>query len=423
MQDDYIMAKLKRQTAALHARLESHAFFAALTARRLPLECYVRQLRALAIVHSTFEREILRTDDAAVRGIWHSDRGKLDLLLCDLHDFARHGIRDSLPSTDAALALAEQIRLHAIDSPSTLLGYLYVLEGSTLGNNLHRPDIVATYQLKDPAGCRFYGAYRDDVGGHWRRFSEAMNTTLSDARCHSRITDAAVEAFSGLETLYAALYPIDPQPKLFHATQINPEAGSHPITQDAAEIAAARSASRCAWNEFGYLQQRYGARGKRFSDSDACWLVTLKELDREVAAQQLNWLAGLLATRGLPQITLERTLHHLAGELTVAQGTDDGARLRSLADHLRATRTAVIPEDSCQDLARRFDQRVGADLAASYQNTAPLLLSAVTDERNGIPQAVDPVTDWLTDHKRFPLHWISAVQDTIAEARALANAN
>ena len=43
-----IMALLKIETAAYHAKLESLPYFFELIAHRLPLECYVNQLRAFS---------------------------------------------------------------------------------------------------------------------------------------------------------------------------------------------------------------------------------------------------------------------------------------------------------------------------------------------------------------------------------------
>jgi len=421
MTRDPVMARLRRETEAFHLRLESHPFFEALTAHRLPLESYVRQLRALAVIHSVFEREAPRCDHPKVNAVWRDDLRKLDLLLLDLDSLGGVTVLDSLPATDAALALAEQIRLRALANPVGLLGHLYVLEGATLGNNQHRPDILASFELQEPAGSRYYGAYGGDVARRWKDFGKAMNAALTDAATQDQAAEAAVEAFSGLEVLYTALYPADQQPKLFHVTQINPEAGSHPITQDEAEIAAARRASERAWNDFGYFEARYGRRGKRFSDSDACWLVTLKDLAPDVAESQLRWLSGVLAPRGMPPITLERTLDYLYQDLSVTGPAGDRAytRLAELAERLRAARNAAIPEASFEALARRFDERVGPDLACAYKGTGQLLLSAVAEERNGGEGVVEASLEWLTDPGRFSAAWISAVHEALAEARGL----
>jgi len=102
--------------------------------------------------------------------------------------------------------------------------------------------------------------------------------------------------------------------KKFHVAQINPEAGNHPIPEDEREIQAALQASNRGWAEFPYYQQRYGERGKRFSDSDTCWLATLVTLDPESLQKQIDWLCRMLSTRGMPSILLEHSLRYLYAE-------------------------------------------------------------------------------------------------------------
>ena len=124
-----------------------------------------------------------------------------------------------------------------------------------------------------------------------------MNVALNDPSLHDSILEAAHEAFHGLEVLYRALYPLEKTEKNFHVTRINPEAGNHPIPEDEREITAALKASDRGWQAFPYYALRYGDRGKRFSDSDTCWLVTLTALDPQTIQKQIDWLCRVLATR------------------------------------------------------------------------------------------------------------------------------
>ena len=55
----------------------------------------------------------------------------------DLHFFEPRISSDNTPSIEAALSMTEKIRLRSIEQPTSLLGYLYVTEGSTLGNHMH----------------------------------------------------------------------------------------------------------------------------------------------------------------------------------------------------------------------------------------------------------------------------------------------
>ena len=50
-QDPAMMTKLRRDTCAYHKKLESLPYFSKLIEHRLPLECYVSQLRTLAVIY------------------------------------------------------------------------------------------------------------------------------------------------------------------------------------------------------------------------------------------------------------------------------------------------------------------------------------------------------------------------------------
>ncbi len=131
-----------------------------------------------------------------------------------------------------------------------------------------------------------------------------MNDALNAPAVHDGVIEAAHDAFSGLEVLYTALYPLQSSQKKYHVARSNPEAGNHPIPEDEREIQAAIKASDRGWAEFGYYEQRYGQRGKLFSDSDVCWLVTLTRLDQNILHQQIDWLCRVLAARGMPSIMI-----------------------------------------------------------------------------------------------------------------------
>ena len=418
-----IMAKLKEGTREYHAKLESLPFFKALIDHKLPIEGYVDQLQALAIIHGVFENEIAISKDKSVLSIWNDDLKKLPLLQEDLKFFIPRVESNNISSIETAVAITEKIRMRRVDLPITLLGYLYVYEGSTLGNSMHRPDISETFHLDEMNGCRYYSSYRDEVSIHWNQLSDKMNEVLDNPALHDRIVEAAYEAFAGLEELYKVLYPLDKTKRTSHVARINPEAGNHPIPDDEREIQAALNASTRSWAEFPYYEHRYGERGKRFSDSDTCWLVTLTRLDQKSMQRQIEWIGRLLATRGMPQIMLEYTLNYLHEELTMAvvDNTATFEKLLTSAEILRQARTQCISEKEFESLSNEFDQFAGAELTKQLKNTGRLLIAAVVDEKNGIEGAVSALQEWLVDENRFPNKWISAVKDIISKTMAIAS--
>ncbi len=59
MTDSPLMTQLREATRAQHARVDALPFFATLAARDLPLASYVGLLRALALLYTTLEQELL----------------------------------------------------------------------------------------------------------------------------------------------------------------------------------------------------------------------------------------------------------------------------------------------------------------------------------------------------------------------------
>jgi len=62
-----------------------------------------------------------------------------------------------------------------------------------------------------------------------------------------------------------------------------------------------------------------------------------------------------------------------------------------------------------------FETRVGP--GATLRGAGALLVAAVADEADGVPNAVASLEDWMTDAARFALHWIEAVLATLAKSR------
>ncbi|MFW5810749.1 MAG: biliverdin-producing heme oxygenase [Thermodesulfobacteriota bacterium] len=414
-----MMTRLKEETQEYHSRLESSPFFQALMEHRLPLECYLDQLRALAVIHGILETEIAASTDDRVLSVWEEELKKLPLLQEDLSFFEPRTGSDSAASIEAAQQMVKNIRLRGIEKPVALLGYLYVLEGSTLGNSMHRPDISATFHLEGLNGCRYYSSYLNDVRSHWIRFSEKMDAALNDPSLYATLIEAAHETFAGLEKLYESLYPPGQGKKSLHVARINPEAGHHPIPEDEREIQAALQASNRGWAEFPYYQKRYGERGKRFCDSDTCWLATLITLDPESLQKQIDWLCRVLSTRGMPSILLEHSLRYLYEELVHAVPGKKNLykKLHTAADILKKKREDCFPEKEFQILSEEFEAAAASGGKDNCRNTGKLLISAVADEMNGIEGAVESLRIWLTDDERFSKQWIAAVNDIIQKSR------
>lgn len=193
----------------------------------------------------------------------------------------------------------------------------------------------------------------------------------------------------------------------------NPEAGEVPAPTDPRDQALVEQSAKIIWRAFPYFAWRYGARGRSFGRSDAGYLMTLQSLDEAVARQQVTWLAGVLAPRGMPSVLLEYQLESL-GRLQRRSGAPGENRFIALASELRAARlsalsTAVFAEceRSCWAAARGLTQRRGAGF---------LIAAAVADRAIGLGEHDEALVRWLSEAEPVELPWSSAC----ASARELA---
>ena len=203
------------------------------------------------------------------------------------------------------------------------------------------------------------------------------------------------------------------------AHTINPFAGLHVISPDARDQEAARRAGEASMREFPYYRERFGDRAALFGASDGAWLLTLCDADAGHVRSQVLWLGSVLSARGVPQWLLERHLEILHGELLRA--TADERRCAPLlqgARVLRGLRGEQIAEHDFQRLAEAFAARADAEWARRLPWMGAILVSAVCDKAAGIGKAVTSMHQWAADPSIFPPAWVSAVLQTLAEARA-----
>lgn len=415
-----VMARLREATRQEHLRLEALPFFQALIAGDLPLVSYVGLLRGLSVVYEGFEQAMVQAHHPSLLAVWDPSMRKLPLIDRDLAYFQRF----DLPQTPVAILrahlLAQAIRGRAHDNLVSLLGYLYVLEGSTLDGIVLRKHLARTFTLLGADGLAYVSSYERETKTRWTALNQRMNAVLVDGSEQDGIIIAAAEALTGIGQMIAALFPFDANPPRDLVRELNPVAGSHAITTDARELAAALRAGERSWRHFPYYQWRYGERGAQFTRSDSAWLVTLAAHAQPVVDQQIRWLGRVLAARGMPQWMLQLHLELLYEELVAAipEHGSTFVQLQRAADSLRVQREHYLSDQELTAHSAAFDQQVGQEWSTRLPRTGGLLAAAVADEQAGIMQAVTSIEGWMTDASRFPSHWIAAVHRTIQRARA-----
>ena len=413
-----LMDELKAATSKAHAALDGAPYFRALGARDLQIESYVGHLRALALIHGVLEETLAETSDTRIASLWSDDMRKVPLLQQDLRYFEPRYVADLKEAVEAAIDVDGDIRVRSIERPVSLLGYLYVLEGSTLGGQVLRPLFAAALGL-DTGGLSYINSYGSAVRARWTAYKERMNALALDPAERAQVIEAAEDCFNRLGKVFVALYPFSAESKTFLVTSINPEAGRHAVPADPREIEACLKAHDRCWQRFPYFEFRYGERGRRFSRSDGAWQATLHQYEPAQILRQVQWLGRVLASRGMPTILLQAQLEILVEELSLAI-PENKSRYEKLllgSAELQAARRRHLSDEQIRDLAQDFDRAAGPEWSQRLPYTGALLACAVADELEGNDGAVTSLEPWMTDAGRFPDAWRAAVNATLIAAR------
>lgn len=405
--------RLEAETADAHARLGTVPFFRALHAGELPKSAIVSLLRSLSIIHAALERTLSRSSSSVLAALHRHAPSKGELLAADLEAIGAQPFSSVTPAIRAALEYASEIITDG-DELSSLVGALYVLEGSQNDANKLKHAYARCLSIADEQ-LSYIGCYGTDTAAHWTAFGEYLNSLPMAEAEMNRARRSAMHCLERLEAICTVLYPYAERDLEHHAAEINVEAGAHAIPQDPLDIALALQARSSAWEQYRYLAHRYGERGRRFTMSDSCWLVVLARMSPASVTKNLEWLRGVLASRGIPTVILEA--HLVAISRALAQGTPDQARFSSCFEpflsRCAAGRRQFGAADRMADLVDGFNRRLRACPGPTVDSAAGLITSAWFDERSGIAGALAATREWFVDAGRFSADWIGIVDELV----------
>lgn len=159
-----IMARLKRETAPLHAELD--AMVAPMLSDRGRYRVLLAGLRdAYGIIELKLARHAARLARAAYN---LAERTKLRWLDHDLSV-----LRESEPRV---------IRVrYELPNASAAFGAIYVVEGATLGGQIIARQVIPALGLSPERGCRFFTGYGPETGERWRETRDAIAAHLVSA--------------------------------------------------------------------------------------------------------------------------------------------------------------------------------------------------------------------------------------------------
>ena len=175
------LAVIRTRTRPLHAQLESSFD---LTASLASIPTYRDLLTRYLSIYKPFEAVLADEPVETLELISWPQRSRVSQLERDLA--ALGGQTEVIPVT----------ALPKLDDLSSLLGALYVVEGSSLGGQIIYRQIQQQLHLDATSGAAFFYGDGDNTGSSWKRFTAILEENITEPE---RAADAAEAMFLAFE--------------------------------------------------------------------------------------------------------------------------------------------------------------------------------------------------------------------------------
>ena len=208
--------RLKAETSADHFRAEKHPLMAAMVTGRIDRAGYTRYLAQLLHVHLVLETHLCRlaAEQGVFRLVVREHHMRTPDLLADLEALGQCLTKH--PPLPATGLFRERIDGLAADAPVSLLGTLYVLEGSTNGGRYIGLAVRRSLGLFEGevvgSGTEYLEPHGERQRDRWESFKASLDVlTLSHAE-HDLIVAVASDAFRGVHDIFEDLTHPAPTP-------------------------------------------------------------------------------------------------------------------------------------------------------------------------------------------------------------------
>lgn len=186
MTKDIFLQELRSATAPYHLQLEKNKYAKAIVGTGVTLEDYAAYLIKMYGVVFSFEQKVYPLladifDDL-------DTRLKSKLILEDLASL-------NIPTEQIPTIEPHDLERFAIDIPSAI-GAMYVMEGSTLGNNMLQKHLHKIIGTPIDGKLAYFTAYGDANGQKWKSFIERMWLYIAETNCGKQVIKSAIEGFS-----------------------------------------------------------------------------------------------------------------------------------------------------------------------------------------------------------------------------------
>lgn len=192
--EDLFLQSLRSSTAQLHTQLEQTPLSIALLKPPLEAETYASYLMAMKEVILFCETSLFPLVSKVIKDI--EERRKLSGIQADL---------DALANFVPASGYTAFKPLSSPIDEATALGYLYVIEGSTLGGRVILKQLENNSALQTTQAVQFFSGYGANTGRMWKSFLEALSAYAVHSNQQSSIIEGANHAFQSIHDYFLSL--------------------------------------------------------------------------------------------------------------------------------------------------------------------------------------------------------------------------
>jgi len=172
---------IRLYTRGLHDRVEASVDLKSCLTSRVS---YAALLSRYLALYDPFENLLASLTGRSAALAATLNRPKAHLLRLDLQTLNHEASQPSTPPPFPNL-----------NHPDSLLGALYVVEGSSLGGRYIAREVLQTLALDATSGAAFFSGDGEATGTLWKRFTETLNQEVADPALAATSACAMFKAF------------------------------------------------------------------------------------------------------------------------------------------------------------------------------------------------------------------------------------
>lgn len=190
-----VMDLLRESTSEMHNSAEANDFQHRLSAAKVQKDELARYLQQLYLIHQSVSSliEQSQTTNTPLRHVVRDYHHDLTCIINDIEYLGKKAEQATplKPTADLVASMTGTSKT----TPAALLGYLYVLEGSTNGAKFLAKALRKGLNLPEDAGASYFDRYGDKQRERWNGFKQAMNEVDFTEEERAKLVSTATETF------------------------------------------------------------------------------------------------------------------------------------------------------------------------------------------------------------------------------------